>query len=143
VWHFSGYASIFNTKDQGNDIVMPGAFSKSLRENGLPLLLFQHKHDDAPVGTITDAKEDKRRLWVKGELPKDDTFVAGRLVPQLRRRGLKGMSIAATLNQGGVPGWPLHGMGGWRLTRLLPKASSAPIALREMHCRFLFQQAQG
>jgi uncharacterized protein len=67
-WTFTGYASIFSTKDQGGDIV-------------------------SPVGTITEAEERKRGLWVKGELPKDDTRVSGWLVPQLKRRGLKGMSI--------------------------------------------------
>jgi uncharacterized protein len=93
VWTFTGYASIFNSTDLGNDIVMPGAFQKSLRDHGNPLLLFQHKHDECPVGTIVEAREDKRGLWVKGELPKDDAFCRDRLVPQLKRRGLKGMSI--------------------------------------------------
>jgi HK97 family phage prohead protease len=92
-WHFSGYASIFNSKDLGGDVVCPGAFAQSLRDHGNPLLLFQHKQDECPVGVITEAKEDRRGLYVRGELPKDDTFVAGRLVPQLKRRGLKGMSI--------------------------------------------------
>lgn len=92
-WTFTGYASIFNSKDLGNDVVVPGAFAKSLREHGLPLILWNHKHDDVPVGTCIDAKEDRRGLWIKGELPKDDTFVAQRLVPQLKRKGLKGMSI--------------------------------------------------
>ena len=30
---------------------------------------------------------------IKAELPKDDTFVSGRIIPQLKKRGLKGMSI--------------------------------------------------
>lgn len=92
-WTVTAYPSVFGTKDLGNDVMVAGAFAKSLRNHGLPLLLFQHKMDDAPVGTIVDAKEDKRGLWIKAELPKDDTFVSGRLVPQLKRRGLKGMSI--------------------------------------------------
>ena len=41
---------------------MPGAFAKSLRDHGLPLILFQHKMDEAPVGMCVDAKEDKRGL---------------------------------------------------------------------------------
>lgn len=93
VWTVSGYGSVFNNTDLGNDVVVPGAFAKSLREHGLPLLLFNHKMEDAPIGTIIDAKEDKRGLWFKAELPKDDSFVAGRIVPQLKRRGLKGCSI--------------------------------------------------
>lgn len=93
VWTITGYGSIFNNTDLGNDAVVPGAFAKSLRDHGLPLLLFNHKMEDAPIGTIIDAKEDKRGLWFKAELPKDDSFVAGRIVPQLKRRGLKGCSI--------------------------------------------------
>jgi len=90
---FTGYAAVFNNRDLGNDIIAPGAFADSLKSHGVPLLLWNHKMDEAPVGTIIEAKEDKRGLYVKGELPKDDEFVRGRLVPQLKRRGLKGMSI--------------------------------------------------
>jgi HK97 family phage prohead protease len=93
VWRFTGYASIFGSKDLGNDVVVEGAFAKSLREHGMPLLLFQHKHDECPVGTVVEAREDRRGLYIKGELPKDDAFCRDRLVPQLKRRGLKGMSI--------------------------------------------------
>lgn len=93
IWTVTGYGSVFSNTDLGNDVVMPGAFAKSLRTRGLPLLLFNHKMEDAPIGTIVDAKEDKRGLWFKAELPKDDTFVAGRIVPQLKKRGLRGTSI--------------------------------------------------
>lgn len=92
VFVFTGYAAVFNNKDLGGDIIAPGAFADSLKNHGLPLLLWNHKMDDLPVGTIVEAKEDKRGLWVKGELPKEDVLVQ-RLVPQIKRRGIKGMSI--------------------------------------------------
>jgi uncharacterized protein len=92
-WIFTGYASIFNTKDQGGDTVMPGAFAKSLRDYGMPILLFQRKHEECPVGVITEARQNKRGLWVKGELPRQDTRNSGWLVPQLKKRSIKGMSI--------------------------------------------------
>jgi uncharacterized protein len=92
-WTVTGYASIFGNRDLGGDVVMPGAFAKSLREHGLPIILFQHKVEDVPVGTCVEAREDRRGLFIKTELPRDDEFVAGRLVPQLKRRGLRGMSI--------------------------------------------------
>lgn len=95
----TGYGSIFNNTDLGNDAVVPGAFAKSLRDHGMPLLLFNHKMEDAPIGTIVDAKEDKRGLWFKAELPKDDSFVSGRIIPQLKRRGLKGTSIGYRATQ--------------------------------------------
>jgi HK97 family phage prohead protease len=90
----TGYASTFGNTDRVRDIMMPGAFAKSLREEGLPLLLFNHRmSEDPPIGTVVDAKEDRRGLWFKAELPKDDDFVAKRIVPQIRRKGLKGVSI--------------------------------------------------
>lgn len=92
VYTFTGYAAVFNNVDQGNDVILPGAFKHSLEKHGLPLLCFQHKMDEV-VGCLTDAREDKKGLWVKGEMPKDDDFVRGRLVPQLKRRGIRGMSI--------------------------------------------------
>ena len=97
-WVVTGYASIFNNRDLGDDIVLPGTWTKSIesmRETGrMPLFLFNHKmHYDAPIGAVVDLREDKRGLWFKSELPKDDSFVAGRIVPQLKRRGLKGVSV--------------------------------------------------
>jgi HK97 family phage prohead protease len=92
-WTVTGYGSVFNNTDLGNDAVVNGAFKKSLDKHGMPLLLFNHKMEDAPIGTIVEAKEDKRGLWFKAELPKDDSFVSGRIVPQLKRRGLRGTSI--------------------------------------------------
>jgi len=97
----TGYASVFGNKDLVGDVVMPGAYAKSLRDHGLPVILFNHKRDDVPVGTCTDAKEDRRGLWVKIELPLEDTFVSSRLLPQLRRKGLKGMSIGYSIPAGG------------------------------------------
>jgi uncharacterized protein len=93
VFVVTGYASVFGNRDLGGDIVVEGAFKKSLAEHGLPALLFNHKMNDPPLGTIVDAAEHKRGLWIKAELPKDDTFVSGRIIPQLKKRGLKGMSI--------------------------------------------------
>jgi HK97 family phage prohead protease len=92
-WTITGYASIFGNKDHGNDVVVQGAFAKSLRQFGNPILCWQHKIDDVPCGLIVEAKEDRKGLWIKAECPRDDSFVSGRLIPQIRKRGLKGMSI--------------------------------------------------
>ena len=71
---FSGYASIFNRLDSGGDIVMPGAFSKSLgKRQDRIRLLFQHDPKE-PVGTWDAIGEDSHGL-----------FVAGRLVPGVER----------------------------------------------------------
>ncbi len=89
---FAGYASVFNRLDSGGDIVLPGAFAKSLaKKRGRIRLLFQHDPKE-PVGTWESMAEDSHGL-----------FVTGRLVPgvprsdELRRlienRALDGLSI--------------------------------------------------
>lgn len=67
--YFSGYASIFREPDQGGDIVMPGAFAKSLRTKGAQniRMLFQHDPKE-PIGRIIALKEDIRGLRVEGQL---------------------------------------------------------------------------
>jgi HK97 family phage prohead protease len=95
-WTFRGYAAVFNNRDLGGDIIRPGAFKRSLKEHGLPLLLVQHKMQELPVGTLTDAGEDSKGFYVEGELPKEDPMarrVVGLLKPRKGARGLKGMSF--------------------------------------------------
>ena len=71
---FSGYASLFNRLDTGGDIVMPGAFARSLaKRRDRVRLLFQHDPKE-PVGIWESIGEDSKGL-----------FVAGRLVPGVPR----------------------------------------------------------
>ncbi len=67
--YFSGYASIFGQPDQGGDIVMRGAFVRSLRARGTSgiRILFQHDPKQ-PVGRLLGLYEDTRGLLVKGQL---------------------------------------------------------------------------
>jgi len=67
--YFSGYASIFGQPDQGGDIVMPGAFVRSLRTKGTSgiRMLFQHDPKQ-PVGRLLSVYEDAKGLLVKGQL---------------------------------------------------------------------------
>jgi uncharacterized protein len=89
----SGYASTFGgNPDRAGDIVMPGAFKKSL-EAGLPQFLWNHNQTECPIGAIVDCHENKRGLWFKAACPLSDDFVRGRIRPQLRGKGLKGVSI--------------------------------------------------
>ena len=66
---FAGYASVFGEVDDGGDIVMPGAFRKSLGLRGKHRvkMLFQHDPKD-PVGTWDRIAEDGFGLWVEGRL---------------------------------------------------------------------------
>lgn len=68
---FSGFASIFNYKDSGGDIVLPGAFAKSLArhaERGTrPKMFWQHDMHQ-PIGSWVEFDEQERGLWGKGRL---------------------------------------------------------------------------
>lgn len=69
---FAGYASVFGRLDDGGDIVMPGAFRKSLGLRGRHRIkmLFQHDPKE-PVGTWDTIREDDHGLWVEGRLVQD------------------------------------------------------------------------
>ena len=65
---FEGYASTFGNVDRGGDVVEAGAFTKTLQKGaGKIKMLFQHDPSQ-PLGKWTDAKEDRRGLFVKGKL---------------------------------------------------------------------------
>lgn len=77
---FEGYGSVFGVKDSYGDIVVPGAFTKSLqtwKEKGrMPALLWQHQTAE-PIGVYTEMKEDDVGLYVKGRLLIDDDPLPG------------------------------------------------------------------
>ncbi len=69
-----GYASVFGVGDQGGDVVMAGAYRKSLdrmRAEGRQVkMLWQH--DPAqPIGVWEEIREDGKGLWVKGRILSD------------------------------------------------------------------------
>ena len=68
---FSGYASIFDTQDEQNDIVLPGAFRASLEEfdrrGKWPKMLWQHNLQE-PIGRWLFIEEDAKGLYVEGQL---------------------------------------------------------------------------
>jgi len=90
---FSGYGSVFNNADLGNDIVEEGAFSKSLARKGARgvKLLYQHKADE-PIGVFDEIIEDERGLRVKGRLALGTQ--RGKEVYELMKMGaMDGLSI--------------------------------------------------
>lgn len=67
----SGYASVFGQRDQGGDVVAPGAFAASLARlgaaGGRVRMLWQHD-PGAVIGVWDEVREDATGLWVKGRL---------------------------------------------------------------------------
>jgi HK97 family phage prohead protease len=97
-YKFEAYVSTFGNVDLGGDVVMPGAFSKSIKENPSIPILWQHKHD-MPIGQSTNLFEDSKGLFVKYDLPKEDTFVSGRVLPQVKIGSIKEMSMGYWANE--------------------------------------------
>lgn len=98
---FSGYGSVFGVKDSHHDIVIKGAFSKSLKawsEKGkLPALLWQHKPSE-PIGVYTKMIEDENGLYFEGRLLIDDDPLAKRAYAHMKAGSLTGFSIGYKLN---------------------------------------------
>lgn len=98
---FTGYGSVFGVKDTYSDIVVKGAFTKSLnkwRKNGrLPALLWQHKMDE-PIGYYTKMVEDDNGLYLEGQLLIEDDPLARRAHAHMRAKSLSGLSIGYALN---------------------------------------------
>lgn len=90
---FEGYASIFLEPDDARDIVLPGAFARSIRERGLKGIKLLWQHDPRePVGEIETLAEDNRGLFVRARL--DLNVRRAREALSLMRIGaLDGLSI--------------------------------------------------
>jgi HK97 family phage prohead protease len=64
---FEGLLSPYGNKDDGDDIVEKGAYTKTLKEQGKNRpLLWQHK-SDTPIGSI-ELEDRPNGLWAKGKL---------------------------------------------------------------------------
>ena len=98
---FEGYGSVFNNTDLGNDVILQGAFAKSLRKTGAKgvKLLYQHK-TDMPIGVFEEIREDDKGLHVKGRLALGTQ--AGREAYELMKMGaIDGLSIGFRVDSKG------------------------------------------
>jgi len=96
---FSGYGSVFNNVDLGGDIVLGGAFTKSLagwREKGELPAMYGFHNSNNPIGDWLLMEEDskglrvKGELWVKGNKRIEQAVVAHNI---MKGTGPKGLSI--------------------------------------------------
>lgn len=88
-----GYASLFGVADQARDMVMPGAFTQTLRTRGIRRVPMLFQHDPAQiVGVWLELREDIRGLYARGRLIAD--VARGReLLALLRNGAIDGLSI--------------------------------------------------
>jgi hypothetical protein len=85
-----GYASLFGEIDAARDMVMPGAFARTLKTRGIRRVPMLFQHDPAePVGVWLELVEDFRGLRARGKL-----------IPEVAR----GRELLALLRAGAVDG---------------------------------------
>ncbi|MEW5968637.1 MAG: HK97 family phage prohead protease [Pseudomonadota bacterium] len=93
---FEGYASVFDVVDSYGDVVVKGAFLKTLEEwkkrGDLPPVLWQHQMSE-PIGPFLEMKEDEHGLFVRGKLLVEDDPLAKRALAHMKAGSVKGMSI--------------------------------------------------
>ena len=88
-----GYASLFGEVDQARDMVMPGAFTQTLKQRGLRKIPMLFQHDPAePVGVWLEIAEDFRGLKARGRLI-PDVMRAKELLALIRAGAIDGLSI--------------------------------------------------
>ena len=88
-----GYASLFVEIDQSRDMVMPGAFARTLSLRGVRRIPMLFQHDPAePIGIWQEIAEDWRGLRVRGRLI-PEVVRARELLALLREGAADGLSI--------------------------------------------------
>lgn len=66
---FSGYASVFGNMDDGGDIMEPGAFARTIKENFDRIkILSQHDQYELPIGKPLELREDAKGLFIHGKI---------------------------------------------------------------------------
>ena len=99
---FTGYGSVFGNRDSYGDIVLPGAFKRSLAEHRRnktrPRMFWQH-NPDMPIGSWIEMAEDDTGLLLTGRLNMD--VQKGREAYALLKAGdVEGMSIGYRVVEG-------------------------------------------
>lgn len=106
---FDGYGAVFNNEDAYGDMIMPGAFTKTLAEHQargkMPKMLLNHGSmggglfgssdpmADVPIGKWTHMAEDSHGLQVKGQLINLDTERGKTIHGAMKEGQLDGLSI--------------------------------------------------
>lgn len=91
---FEGHGAVFGNVDHGGDIVLKGAFARSLaahKASGTsPLMFWMHQPDQVP-GVWLEVEEDREGLYVHGELL--DTQLGKEMHTLLTHKAVRGLSI--------------------------------------------------
>jgi uncharacterized protein len=89
-----GYGAVFGNVDAYGDVIVPGAFTKTLIDNPKPKMLWQHDAAEV-IGVWEEIKEDNYGLYMRGRIL--DTTRGSDAHKLLKAGALDGMSIGFRL----------------------------------------------
>ena len=84
----AGYGAVFGNRDDGGDIVLPGAFKERLAKGRKIKMLWQHDPNN-PIGVWDEMREDDNGLYMSG---------------RVSRKASKGAEVAALVEMGAIEG---------------------------------------
>ena len=84
----AGYAALFDVPDGAKDVIVPGAFRRTLGEKRVLPLFWQHRPDQR-IGEVEFVEEDARGLRVIARIDNPD----GRAAKALLARQVNGLSF--------------------------------------------------
>jgi len=85
-----GYGSVFGNRDNGGDIVMPGAFKECIASGRRVKMLWQHDASQ-PIGVWDEMSEDENGLRMKGRVAKKGK--GGEVAELIKMGAVEGLSI--------------------------------------------------
>jgi len=88
---FAGYASVFNGVDSYGDTILPGAYTKTLKNRKRPILM-RWQHFGPVIGKWTGAEQDEKGLRMEGELTPGHSL-AEDIYASMKHGAVNGLSI--------------------------------------------------
>lgn len=117
---WQGYAAVFSVRDSGGDIIVPGAFSKSLVSRPVSSNKVKAMWDHMWImGRIIEAREDEYGLFVKGQA--SNTQENKDRLEYMRDGSVNEMSIGYSIPPGGSD-WH-EDEDDWTITRILKEVT--------------------
>jgi HK97 family phage prohead protease len=91
---FTGYAAVFGNVDKGNDVIEPGAVTKTLQDNPMIPLFWVHNYTLVPIGTGRLTLDRKRKgVRIEGKLLIETSELAREVYGAMKAGAVKGLSI--------------------------------------------------
>lgn len=92
--NFSGYAAVFGNVDKGNDVIEPGAVTKTIKENPEVPVFWAHNYGLVPIGTGNLSLDPKGKgVKIDGQLFLETSELAREVYGAMKAGAVKDMSI--------------------------------------------------